>query len=651
MANRYIKGLNKDTAPVDQIDGSWRHAKNVVMNPIKGGISNEKGFTFNEEDHKLNLNYNPGTEGPDGWTATGFDIEAAGPAATENAPKWTDFSDDTAISAQRSAERIIGKIEISFNRVILFTTKKQTTIPDDRWEEGVGQDHAIYLLNNDGKLQLVFRTTNAGKTLQTQGDFNFLSWVSLQANGTNSFSAVDEEVTGAIVNNTNLSYTINADLNFNVEHPIQGTYKINASGELVIYWTDDFNPPRSLNVTRQLDTANYTIVTDPDSDVTLDSVNDPNNFHYYANHIYGKLLWNSTNNEFSKNKDYIGRLNLFPSSGPVPHINFKTINSGGGLVTGVYQLALAYADVNLTRTNYLTVSNPVYITEELEEVRPIERYDGANAGVQTGKSISWQITNINTDYDFLRPVIIRTINGTEEAFQLRDKAIKFNSTIDYITYTGLESSSSGTVTDIMIDTVSYDTAKTINQLDNVLYLGNLTGSKDLGFQKYANSIRLQATTETIPFFDPLETSSDNLNFGYSLETKPFLEGTDNPVFDPTFYGIQRGYRSSLYNVMKKGYMRDEVYVFYIAFIMNDGTMSYAYHIPGREALDKILNEGGKGPDANTVVSELDKILGDHEPTQLEEYGDEGDCGVGNADFDDTWEYMPKDLTDKSLYNL
>ena len=651
MANRYIKGLNKDTAPVDQIDGSWRHAKNVVMNPIKGGISNEKGFTFNEEDHKLNLNYNPGTEGPDGWAATGFDIEAASPAATENAPKWTDFSDNTAISAQRSAERIIGKIEISFNRVILFTTKKQTTIPDDRWEEGVGQDHAIYLLNNDGKLQLVFRTTNAGKTLQTQGDFNFLSWVSLQANGTNSFSAVDEEVTGAIVNNTNLSYTINADLNFNVEHPIQGTYKINSSGELVIYWTDDFNPPRSLNVTRQLDTANYTIVTDPDSDVTLDSVNDPNDFHYYANHIYGKLLWNSTNNEFSKNKDYIGRLNLFPSSGPVPHINFKTINSGGGLVTGVYQLALAYADVNLTRTNYLTVSNPVYITEEPEEVRPIERYDGANAGIQTGKSISWQITNINTDYDFLRPVIIRTINGTEEAFQLRDKAIKFNSTIDYITYTGLESSSSGTVTDIMVDTVSYDTAKTINQLDNVLYLGNLTGSKDLGFQKYANSIRLQATTETIPFFDPFETSSDNLNFGYSLETKPFLEDTDEPIFDPTFYGIQRGYRSSLYNVMKKGYMRDEVYAFYIAFIMNDGTMSYAYHIPGREALTKTIGDEADKSFTAVDISELDKILGDHEPEQLDGWLANDNCGVGDGNYSQAWKSIPIYLTDRSLYNL
>ena len=38
------------------------------------------------------------------------------------------------------------------------------------------------------------------------------------------------------------------------------------------------------------------------------------------------------------------------------------------------------------------------------------------------------------------------------------------------------------------------------------------------------------------------------------------------------------------NIFKyKGYMRDEVYAFYIAFILNDGSMSYAYHIPGRES--------------------------------------------------------------------
>ena len=32
-------------------------------------------------------------------------------------------------------------------------------------------------------------------------------------------------------------------------------------------------------------------------------------------------------------------------------------------------------------------------------------------------------------------------------------------------------------------------------------------------------------------------------------------------------------------------MRGEVYAFYIAFVMKDGSMSYAYHIPGREAVD------------------------------------------------------------------
>ena len=30
---------------------------------------------------------------------------------------------------------------------------------------------------------------------------------------------------------------------------------------------------------------------------------------------------------------------------------------------------------------------------------------------------------------------------------------------------------------------------------------------------------------------------------------------------------------------------DEIYSFYIAFILNDGSMSYAYHIPGRSKLE------------------------------------------------------------------
>ena len=114
-------------------------------------------------------------------------------------------------------------------------------------------------------------------------------------------------------------------------------------------------------------------------------------------------------------------------------------------------------------------------------------------------------------------------------------------------------------------------------------------------------------------FDAYELSSDNLEFGY-LDTTP----------DPTIPKNQ-GFRdvsniSSSNNY--KGYTRDEVYAFYIAFILNDGSMSYAYHIPGRSALTnltsgsvrKIGNLGNAGSNAieqnvGATVDELQTIVG------------------------------------------
>ncbi len=40
MANRYVKGLNKDATHMDQPEGTWRHAKNAIVNIRDGGISN-----------------------------------------------------------------------------------------------------------------------------------------------------------------------------------------------------------------------------------------------------------------------------------------------------------------------------------------------------------------------------------------------------------------------------------------------------------------------------------------------------------------------------------------------------------------------------------------------------------------------------------
>ena len=40
---RFVKGLFKDTGHIDQPEGSWRHARNMIINERDGAVSNEAG--------------------------------------------------------------------------------------------------------------------------------------------------------------------------------------------------------------------------------------------------------------------------------------------------------------------------------------------------------------------------------------------------------------------------------------------------------------------------------------------------------------------------------------------------------------------------------------------------------------------------------
>ena len=351
------------------------------------------------------------------------------------------------------------------------------------------------------------------------------------------------------------------NLNFNVNYPIEGTFKIDSTGDLVVYFTDDLNPPRALNVTRQ--EASFT-----------------SSRLYGLPSLVGSFGAGVSTNTNRTHADHIDLLNLFPASGPVPHIELDFIDlvqqssvvTGGGLRTGVYYLALAYVDVDNVATNYLTVSNPVSIVDEYDFTTPVFRKDGAAHGSQTSKSINWRISNVNNDYSLIRPAIIRKMGGVTTAYRLPDIDAQVAAD-NGISFSGLEGAGSASVEDVVIDTVAYDTAKTINQLDGILYLGNLTRVLDLGYQKYANNIKLNSVVKSIDNFDTFYATVDNLETGFGT-----TEIDSGNAAEPG-----RSYRFAP-NIFKyKGYTRDEVYAFYIAFILNDGSMSYAYHIPGREA--------------------------------------------------------------------
>ena len=358
----------------------------------------------------------------------------------------------------------------------------------------------------------------------------------------------------------------NLQLNFSINNPIEGTFKIDSKGDLIVYWTDDLNPPRAFNVDRQI------------REIPV---------------IAGRIRLYGIN-PLGSHKNHIDLLNLFPNSGPVPHIELddivtaptryqRSIIEGGGLRTGVYYLALAYVDDDLVATNYLTVSNPVSIVDEYDWTKPTTKKDGAKDGNQTSKAIKWNISNLNTDYARLRPTVIRKMGDEIKAIKLNDLEIVPTVTTRPVVFSGIEGAAAGDLDKVIIDTVGYDTAKTISQLDGVLYVGNVTGTKDIGYQRYANNIKLYSVVHDIPNFDEFYATVDNLATGYSGQDVDRFGGVQQTVDESTTYR----YVPNIYKY--KGYMRSEVYAFYIAFIMNDGSMSYAYHIPGRDQCDPAGN--------------------------------------------------------------
>ena len=463
---RYVKGLFKDTGHIDQPDGTWRHARNMVLSQLDGSMGNEGG------------------------------TELSGHLGGNNITGAT-------------KDKVIGAVEVSGDKTILFIT--DTVTPYDPPVTAPRSEIGIW---EKGEYTLLFNPAILGAS-------------------------------GQLTN----------DLNFRESNPIEGTFKIDSKGDLIIYWTDDLNPPRAFNVDRQLRESTAVSQLYGISPMSLDNIN---------------------------------ILNLFPYSGPVPHIyggnewwipypTQDIVKEGGGLRTGVYYLALAYVDDDLVATNFLTVSNPVSIVDDYDHTTPTTKKDGARAGDQTSKSLKWRITNLNEDYKYIRPVVIRKMGDATDAYKMNDLEINLNTAptpFQEITFSGIEGFSTASVEEVIIDTIGYDTAKTIQQLDNILYLGNTTRTTDLGYQKYANNIKSRSIVRVMDPFDEIWATADGLQTGFG----------NSVVNEGNTVDASKSYRYIPNILNYRGYMRDEVYAFSLVFIMNDGSMSYAYHIPGREEI-------------------------------------------------------------------
>ena len=392
-----VRGLFTDTQPIDQPEGFYRYAENLVVNKRLGAVANELG--------------------------------------------------QEVTSSLQAGSKILGYIYLPDDSVVLFTHQPSQNTSRIIWVKHGTQDVKVEDVGNDV-------------------------------------------------------------LSFNEDSKIEGVSRINFKGEPIIYWTDNLNPPRTLN---------------------LENV--PSSPHY---------------NSF----------NLFPFIDSVAKIDSLSVNSSGGnLESGAYYFALAYVSDDDVETDYFSISNPVYINDSIDTSSP-DTFDGAPAGRRTSKSITITISDIDTSYKHVRLGIIPLIGGTFGDVSRLDIAIDPNSTEIRYNYTGFRDKIIENIDNIVIPKAFYERAKSMTSVDNRLYIGNVQGREDIGYQRYANNITLQASTESLN--SARNTASPN---------KETMNSYKNPEI----------------TITKKGYRRDEVYAFYISFVLNSGAESRAYHIPGRQA--------------------------------------------------------------------
>lgn len=365
---------------------------------------------------------------------------------------------------------------------------------------------------------------------------------------------------GILDNNCNYTVHVNDEdspeedkLNFKTTKQIGGIYRLRRGCEKTIYFTDDNQRPRYFNFSSPKDFQN--------NDGT----------------------WNAK--LFSLQKQY-SKIPNFQS--------VETLDSGGNLEPGAYNIAIQYVDDSLNPTEWITSSPTIKIYNDLSNKEYREINGSINSDTDyldfptTSKAIKVTLSNLDSDFLYYRLAFIESNNGSG---QVND--VKYSNVIptskNFFIYTGSNALEKGTEEEIALFSDIIHKAQSIQQVENKLILGNTQG-KQVNFcklQQYASRIKADVITKQVILSDINDPSNPK-----------------NPTFE--FGGT--------------GYMPGEIYSFGIVYIFEDGSTSPVYHIPG------------KSPDINpsTIFSPGDNV----HPMAVDNLGsstyiDNDNCGTGN----------------------
>lgn len=231
----------------------------------------------------------------------------------------------------------------------------------------------------------------------------------------------------------------NNEVNFTKQHPIQAIGRYENKEEQGVYWTDNFNPPRKLNVAAP-------------SSIAVDA----------------RFLDLAPVTEFQ-----------------IPILNEVTV--GGILPAGTYQIAYRYKSFEGLTSNWSPLSNKVSIYGD-EETDPYCNIEGGEIdldaadlpGENTSKRIQWDLRDIDTTYDLIEygAVYMKTSGYDPLLHQYYIFKVAPNILEDIqVELTGSEQKIQLSPTEFQEGIgATFERVKTISSRDNKLFMGNITNT-------------------------------------------------------------------------------------------------------------------------------------------------------------------------------
>ena len=257
------------------------------------------------------------------------------------------------------------------------------------------------------------------------------------------------------------------------------------------------------------------------------------------------------------NPEEIGLIYLFPEIKSVAQLsNIHVDDSGGGLPSGAYYIALGYGVNPYDITNYIYVSNPISIYVASSGL-PYKDIVGSEPNENTSKSIKGTIGNIDINFKYLTITVIHKANNVLTGY-IKSEAISNptkNITIDFLS--NLEKVDVGT---ILENNIVYEKVHSMTKLDRKLILGKMKVA-NINYQMFANNIKVEYVT------------NKNKSY-YSKSGSSYIDS----------------YKNNWNIVFEKSFMPNEVYALYIRLILKDGSRTDAFHIPGRPPKHELFSD-------------------------------------------------------------